>query len=463
MAADSMLTLSPLPVPGPASAPSPSPAPAAAASNASAGSQPPALSSGGGHSRPAGANSSTPQAAQHAPRGASKANRLGGGSSDSKSPDSKSSGSKSANSTSAKSAGSKPPAKPSATQSGKATDSRSGQQAARASAAASISSTKTTTTPIPVIDDFSAALAQSLAATPSNAAAPADTPATQTSANSDTDEAGEPPVKHAASDPVSSALTLLENALAGALAGVIAGVPPAAASSTSAVSADSSSATPGSVPSATSTGTAAVLTNLLAQNLTADPQAGGSSSAPHSGTSSATTPLPAAIAAPAALAAAQLIAPTHVAAPLARTDAPTMALSSPVGTSAWTDELGARITWMAHQGIESASLQLSPEHLGPVQVSISVHEGQASVWFGAVQPDTRTALQQSLPQLRQLFASQGLSLADAGVSRESPRGQSRQPSARTAAPVAGVAAVSGDGAGGGRVSVAGLGLVDTYA
>ncbi|HZT04201.1 MAG TPA: flagellar hook-length control protein FliK [Steroidobacteraceae bacterium] len=170
--------------------------------------------------------------------------------------------------------------------------------------------------------------------------------------------------------------------------------------------------------------------------------------------------MPAAIAAATALAATQLIAPTHVGSAQARGDASTMALSSPVGTSAWTDELGAKITWMAHQGIESASLQLSPEHLGPVQVSISVHQGQASVWFGAAQPDTRTALQQSLPQLRQLFASQGLSLSDAGVSREPPRGQSRQPSGRTTAPLVGIAAVNSDGSAGRAAT--GLGLLDTY-
>lgn len=139
-----------------------------------------------------------------------------------------------------------------------------------------------------------------------------------------------------------------------------------------------------------------------------------------------------------------------------------MALSSPVGGSAWTDELGTKLTWMAHQGIQSASLQLSPEHLGPLQVAISVHEGQASVWFGAAQPDTRAALQQSLPQLRQLFASQGLTLADAGVSRESSRGQDRQKLARTVTPVTQIAAVSPDSSVAGAAVTGGLGLVDTY-
>ena len=153
---------------------------------------------------------------------------------------------------------------------------------------------------------------------------------------------------------------------------------------------------------------------------------------------------------------------SSLAAQHAKPDPSAPGLSSPVGSSAWTEELGAKLTWMASQGIESASLRLSPEHLGPLQVTISVRDGQASVWFGAAQPDTRTALQQSLPQLRQLFANQGLTLADAGVSREPPRGQTRRQQAPTAAPASGVAAVSLEGAAAGASSSGGLGLIDTY-
>jgi flagellar hook-length control protein FliK len=208
-------------------------------------------------------------------------------------------------------------------------------------------------------------------------------------------------------------------------------------------------------------GANALLGTLLAESLAVDPKATPPAAGSNGGPSTATPPAPTAVAATAALTAAQLIAPPHVGSAQA-SDRSTMALSSPVGSSAWTDELGAKVTWMTHQGIESASLQLSPEHLGPLQVTISVHDGQASVWFGAAQADTRTALQQSLPQLRQLFASQGLSLTDTGVSREPPRGQSRQQASRTAAPVASISAVNSDGSAS-RISVAGLNLLDTYA
>jgi len=102
---------------------------------------------------------------------------------------------------------------------------------------------------------------------------------------------------------------------------------------------------------------------------------------------------------------------------------------------------------------------VSPEHLGPVEVKIAVQNGDASVWFGASHPDTRAALEQALPRLREMFANQGLTLTDSGVSRESPR-QSRSTLPQ------GVAAVSAVGSSDVSVSAAvrlSLGLVDTYA
>ena len=310
--------------------------------------------------------------------------------------------------------------------------------------------------------DFSAALAQSLAATPAEGAAPADTSSGNSSA---------PPTKHSATDPVSNALTLLEQALASALAGVAS---TATAASTSGAPASTSAANNGAID-ADGKSSDAALSSLLAQNLgadakagTADPKASGSN--PSAGaitlTGSASTPsAPAAAsntAAAALTAATQLSPGSHAGAP-GTIDSSRMTLASPVGTSAWTDELGTKLTWMAHQGIESASLQLSPEHLGPLQVTISVRDGQASVWFGAAQPDTRTALQQSLPQLRQLFAGQGLTLVDAGVSRESPRDQGRQSGTRPATSVSDVAAVGLESTGTRTSTTGGLGLLDTYA
>lgn len=137
------------------------------------------------------------------------------------------------------------------------------------------------------------------------------------------------------------------------------------------------------------------------------------------------------------------------------------ALSAPVGSKAWTGQLGTQLTWMARQGVQNASLQLSPQHLGPVQVSISVHHGHASVWFGATQSETRQALNQALPELRAMFANQGLALTDSGVSRDAPRGSHQ--AGTTAVAAVGDPAASEGAPDGTTLSLAGVGLVDTYA
>lgn len=164
-----------------------------------------------------------------------------------------------------------------------------------------------------------------------------------------------------------------------------------------------------------------------------------------------------------ALGAGQLASGTHAAAQ-SPASAASAALSAPVGTSAWRGQLGAQLTWMARQGLQSASLQVSPQHLGPVHVSISVHHGQASVWFGAAEAQTRQALTQALPELRAMFATQGLALTDSGVSHDAPRD-----GRRTARPAVGAIGAVGEvgevggSQGGADGALGGVGLIDTYA
>ncbi|MGH8188718.1 MAG: flagellar hook-length control protein FliK [Steroidobacteraceae bacterium] len=139
-------------------------------------------------------------------------------------------------------------------------------------------------------------------------------------------------------------------------------------------------------------------------------------------------------------------------------DAMARPVHTPVGTAAWADEIGSRLIVMAEQGKQTASLRLSPEHLGPLEISITMRDDKASVWFGAAHAETRAAIEHALPRLRELFESQGLSLTDSGVFREPPR--------ETAMPRPSAAAADGQSvdetAEPGSVQVR-LGLIDAYA
>jgi flagellar hook-length control protein FliK len=111
--------------------------------------------------------------------------------------------------------------------------------------------------------------------------------------------------------------------------------------------------------------------------------------------------------------------------------------------------------------LQSATLRLSPAHLGPIQIRIDLQQSQINVSFSAAHADTRSALADAIPRLREMLASGGLTLGQANVQQEAPGG--------------GHARSQGTSAGGATPDVAetvepvalaqtwALGLVDEYA
>lgn len=125
-----------------------------------------------------------------------------------------------------------------------------------------------------------------------------------------------------------------------------------------------------------------------------------------------TTPLPGA---PAGSTAAAAVGTTPASAVQSGfTDLPV--LEPGADQQAWTQGLGERLLLMAEKGQQSATLRLQPEQLGPMQIHIRVDEdGASQVLFSAHHAQTRDAIEQALPRLRELFAEQGLNLAQADV------------------------------------------------
>jgi len=104
--------------------------------------------------------------------------------------------------------------------------------------------------------------------------------------------------------------------------------------------------------------------------------------------------------------------------------APEARLSTPVHDTRWADALAHRLVLMARHGESVASLKLVPVDLGPLDIQISVRDGEASVHFGAANQETRAVLEASMPRLRELLSAQGLQLSNASVSHQSG-GQNR--------------------------------------
>ena len=104
-------------------------------------------------------------------------------------------------------------------------------------------------------------------------------------------------------------------------------------------------------------------------------------------------------------------------APAATPEATRDGIREQLGTPRWQQELGQRLVTLAGQGVREVRLQLHPEHLGPLEVRITLHDSQVGLWFGAQHAETRDALEQSLPRLREMFTQGGLTMTDASVAQ----------------------------------------------
>ncbi len=93
----------------------------------------------------------------------------------------------------------------------------------------------------------------------------------------------------------------------------------------------------------------------------------------------------------------------------------TYTIPSAVGESGWSDAISQRIVWMSSENIQTATLNISPPHLGPIQVQIQMDNQQTNVQFYTTQADVKLALQNSMPLLTQLFEQTGMQLGEAKV------------------------------------------------
>jgi flagellar hook-length control protein FliK len=141
-------------------------------------------------------------------------------------------------------------------------------------------------------------------------------------------------------------------------------------------------------------------------------------------------------------------------------------LAATPGSPQFSHELGERLLWLVREGVHEARLQLNPRDLGPIEVRLGISDGAAQISFSAQHAGTAAAVQQSLPQLREMLAQQGLQLGQADVSqREAGAGQQTPQQERSAGGDARGAAGLGLDTPiiGERVRVIGRGLVDAYA
>ena len=69
--------------------------------------------------------------------------------------------------------------------------------------------------------------------------------------------------------------------------------------------------------------------------------------------------------------------------------------------------MASNVKWMAKEGIQNATVTVSPAGMGPISVKVGIEQDQMSVSIMAAQQTTREALDSMLPRLREQLAAQG--------------------------------------------------------
>jgi flagellar hook-length control protein FliK len=94
------------------------------------------------------------------------------------------------------------------------------------------------------------------------------------------------------------------------------------------------------------------------------------------------------------------------------------------GTDAWFQDLGARVDWLKDMKVEKAEMQLHPAELGLLDIQISTGDDGTTVSFITHNSEARQMIEDNMPRLRDLLASQGMQLGQSHVSQHS-EGQRR--------------------------------------
>ena len=95
-------------------------------------------------------------------------------------------------------------------------------------------------------------------------------------------------------------------------------------------------------------------------------------------------------------------------------------ITTPLNEPSWPHDFGNRIVWLAKNDQQVAQININPPQLGPVQISISLNGDLASATFTSPHPEVRQAINDSLPQLREMLSAAGISLGQANVGSQMP-------------------------------------------
>lgn len=100
-------------------------------------------------------------------------------------------------------------------------------------------------------------------------------------------------------------------------------------------------------------------------------------------------------------------------------------------TAEWQTAFGERVGSMVTMKLDSASIQVSPENLGPLDISIRFDgQEQATISVVAATPEAKSIVESSLPQLSRMLEQSGIQLGSTQVSTQQQTQQQAQQQAQ---------------------------------
>jgi flagellar hook-length control protein FliK len=148
------------------------------------------------------------------------------------------------------------------------------------------------------------------------------------------------------------------------------------------------------------------------------------------------------------------------------TAAPVLNVAARVDSNEFGSGVATQVSFMVDQNLNSASLQVNPPSLGPIEVRIALQGGHAQVWMTSHSAVTRDALESSSSKLREMLGTQGFGQVSVDISQRSFQERSSQSQSYDALPPIERSAALGAAAqsrSAGSIPRAASGLVDAYA
>ncbi|VAW72071.1 hypothetical protein MNBD_GAMMA12-3039 [hydrothermal vent metagenome] len=101
-------------------------------------------------------------------------------------------------------------------------------------------------------------------------------------------------------------------------------------------------------------------------------------------------------------------------------------INLPLSDSNWGEEFSNRISWIAKNNIRSAQIKITPAHLGPIEVRVSLQNDQAAVSFTSNHAVVREAIESASARLRESLSEGGFEKVDVDVSSHEERNKQQK-------------------------------------